>query len=113
MSSWVTTLMASPGTTAFFCESSSEVKGPMGEVGVKGSDALEGLELSGDLTGKGIDDGLLRSRGGGVTVGAGAGDGEMFEEVREPREDEGTEFGGGAVGSEYGIGGATGQRSSH
>ena len=111
MSSWVTTLMASPGTTAFFCESSSEVKGnPMGEVGVKGSDPLKGLEGSGDLTGKGIDDGRLRSRGGGVTVGAGAGDGGMFEEVREPREDKGTESGGGAVGSEYGIGGATGAK---
>jgi hypothetical protein len=105
--------MASPGTIAFFCESSSEVMGPVGEVGVKGSDVLEGLEVSDDLTGKGIDDGLLRSRGVGVTVGAGDGDSGMSEEDREPREDEGSEFGGGAVGIEYGIGGAAGQRSSH
>jgi hypothetical protein len=85
----------------------------MGEVGVKGPDALEGLKVS---TGKGIDDGLLRSRGGGVADGpdrAGDGDGGRFEEDREPREGEGCELGEGAVGSEYGIGGAAGQRSRH
>jgi len=37
---------------------SEEKEGPEGEVGVKGPDAAEGLERSGDLTGKGIDDGL-------------------------------------------------------
>jgi hypothetical protein len=70
---------------AFFCEGfSSEEKGcPMGEVGVKGPDALDDLEVSDGLTGKGIDDGLLRSRGGGVPDEARDCDGGMFEEDRE------------------------------
>ena len=37
---------------------SEEKEGLEGEVGVKGPGAAEGLERSGDLTGKGIDDGL-------------------------------------------------------
>ena len=66
----------------FFCERLSEENGgPVGEVGVKGPDALEGLGVSDGLRGKGIDDGLLlRSRGGAVADGAGDGDGGMFEE---------------------------------
>ena len=81
----------------------------MGEVGVKGPDALEGLGVSDGLRGKGIDDGLLlRSRGGAVADGAGDGDGGMFEEDREGREGEGGELGKEVVGSEYGIGGAVG-----
>jgi len=55
----------------------------MGEVGVKGPDALDDLEVSDGLTGKGIDDGLLRSRGGGVPDEARDCDGGMFEEDRE------------------------------
>ncbi len=37
---------------------SEEKESLEGEVGVKGPDAAEALEGSGDLTGKGIDDGL-------------------------------------------------------
>lgn len=81
-SSCVTTLMLSPGTVACFCDSLSG--GPMGEVGVKGPDGSEGLEVS---TGKGIEDGLLLSRDGGD-----AGDGEG-EEDREGERVVGTEYG--------------------
>jgi hypothetical protein len=56
----------------------------MGEVGVKGPDGSEGLEVS---TGKGIEDGLLLSRDGGD-----AGDGEG-EEDREGERVVGTEYG--------------------
>ena len=64
----------------------------MGEVGVKGPDAVEDLEGSDGLTGKGIDDGLgvaLLSRpcGGGVADGAGdedeGGGSGTFEGNRE------------------------------
>ena len=52
-------MIVSPETEAFFREDLSEEKdGLEGEVGVKGLGAAEGLERSGDLTGKGIDDGL-------------------------------------------------------
>lgn len=80
----------------------------MGEVGVKGPDASDDLKVTDGLTGKGIDDGLLRSRGGGVLDEARDWDSGMFEEDRELRGGEGTELGWGAVRSEYGIGGATG-----
>jgi hypothetical protein len=85
--------MVSPEPEALFCEDLSEEKrGPVGEVGVKGSDAAEDLGVSDGLTGKGIDDGLgialfSRSCGGGVTDGAGdddeGGGSGMFEENRE------------------------------
>jgi hypothetical protein len=71
------TFTVSPEPEAFLCEDLSEAKcGPMGEVGVKGPGAVEDLEGSGDLTGKGMDDDLgvaLLSRpcGGGVADGAG------------------------------------------
>lgn len=84
----------------------------MGEVGVKGPDALDDLEVSEGLTGKGIDDGLLRSRGGGVGDEARDWDSGMFEEDRKLRGGEGTELGWGAVRCEYGIGGAAGWRLS-
>jgi len=46
VSSWVTTLTVPPDTALFFCERfSGEEKGNLvGEVGVNGPDALEGLE---------------------------------------------------------------------
>jgi hypothetical protein len=89
---------------AFFCEGFSEEKRcPMGVVGVKGPDASNDLEVSDGLSGKGIDEGLLRSRGGGVADEARDWDGVMFEEDRESRGGEGTELG---------IGSAAGQRSS-
>lgn len=79
---------------AFFCEGFSEEKcTPTGVVGVKGPDALNDLEVSDGLMGKGIDDGLLRSRGGGVADGARDCDSGMFEEDRESRGGEGTELG--------------------
>ena len=84
----------------------------MGVVGVKGPDALDDLEMSDGLRGKGIDDGLLRSRGGGVPDEARDWDSGMFEEDRELRGGEVTELGWVAVRSEYGIGGATGWRLS-
>jgi hypothetical protein len=58
MSSWVTTLTLSPVTKAFFCEDLSEEEkdGAVGEVGVKGPDAMEGLEGSDGLTGNGINE---------------------------------------------------------
>jgi hypothetical protein len=59
MSSWVTTLTLSPVTRAFFCEdlSSEEEKDrAVGEVGVKGPDAMEGLEGSDGLTGNGMNE---------------------------------------------------------
>jgi hypothetical protein len=91
----------------FFCESFSEEKRcPMGVVGVKGPDALDDMEVSDGLTGKGIDDGLLRSRGVGVTDEARDWDSDsgMFEEDRESLGGEETELG--ALRCEYGIGGA-------
>ena len=84
----------------------------MGVVGVKGPDALDDLEASDGLTGKGIDDGLLRSRGGGVADEARDWDNGMFEEDRELRGGEGIELGWGAVRCEYGIGGAARWRLS-
>jgi hypothetical protein len=94
---------------AFFCESFSEEKRcPIGVVGVKGPDASDDLEASGGLTGKGIDDGLLRTRGGGVGDEVRDWDSGMFEEDRESRGGEGTELEWGAVRREYGIGGAAG-----
>ena len=83
----------------------------MGVVGVKGPDALDDLEVSDGLTGKGIDDGLLRSRGGGVADEARDWDSGMFEEDRELR-GEGIELSWGAVRCENGIGGAAGWRLS-
>jgi hypothetical protein len=98
---------------AFFCEGFSEEKRcPVGVVGVKGPDALDDWEVSDGLSGKGIDDGSLRSRGGGVADEARDWDGVMFEEDRESRGGEGTELVWGAVRCEYGIGSAAGQRSS-
>lgn len=46
MSSWVTTLTVSPDATLFFCKrlSDGEKGKPVGEVGVNGPGALEGLE---------------------------------------------------------------------
>jgi hypothetical protein len=84
----------------------------MGVVGVKGPDALDDLEVSDGLRGKGIDDGLLRSRGGGVADEARDWDSELFEEDRELRGGEEIELGSGAVRCEYGIGGAAGWRLS-
>jgi hypothetical protein len=80
----------------------------MGVVGVKGPDALNDLGVSDGLRGKGIDDGLLRSRGGGVVGEAWDWDSGMFEEDRELRGGEGTELDWGAAPCEYGIGGAAG-----
>jgi len=80
----------------------------MGVVGVKGPDASDGLKVSDGLRGKGIDDGFLCSRGGGVADAARDWDGEMFEDDRESRGGEGTELACGAVRCEYGIGGAAG-----
>jgi len=80
----------------------------MGVVGVKGPDALDDMEVSDGLRGKGIDDGLLRSRGGGVADEARDWDSGMFEEDRESRGGEGTKLGWGAVRCEYGIGGSVG-----
>ncbi len=109
MSSWVTTLIESPGNIAFFCESfSDEKRTPKGEVGVKGPDALDDLEVSDVLTGKGIDDGLLYWRGGSVVDGVGDRDSEMFEEDRELRGGKETKLGGVVERCEYGIGGAAG-----
>ncbi len=94
---------------SFFCEGFSEEKRcPTGVVGVKGADALDDLEASDGLRGKGIDDGLLRSRGGGAGDEARDWDSGMFEEDRESRGGEETEPGWGAVRWEYGICGATG-----
>lgn len=75
----------------------------MGVVGVKGPDESDSLEVSDGLRGKGIDDGLLRSCGGGVADEDRDCDSGMFEEDRESRGGEGTEL---AVRFEYGIGGA-------
>ena len=102
-------MTASPGNVAFLCEGFSEEKRcPTGVVGVKGSGALDDLEESDGLTGKGIDDGLRRSRGGGVADDVRDWDSGMFEEDRESRGGEGTVLGWGAVRLEYGIGGAAG-----
>lgn len=93
----------------FFCEGFSEEKRcPTGVVGVKGSGALDDLEVSDGLTGKGIDDGLLRPRGGGVGDETLDWDSGSFEVDWETRGGEGTEFGWGGVRFEYGIGGAAG-----
>lgn len=97
---------------------SEEKEGADGEVGVKGPDVAEVLEESGDLTGKGIDDGLgfaLPSR-------------RCTGEVPDATVDEGGRggrgmFGGGSCGEvsepgvrdagcEYGIGGAVGKEKS-
>ena len=96
---------------AFFWEGFSEEKRcAMGEVGVKGPDALDDLEASDGLTGKGIDDGLLRSRNGGVADEARDWESGMCEEDWESRGGEGTELEleWGAARCEYGIGGAAG-----
>lgn len=94
---------------ALFCEGFSEEKRcPTGVVGVKGPDALDDLEVSDGLMGKGIDDGLVRSRGVGVVVEARAWESGMSEEDRELRGGEVTELGWGGVRCEYGIGGAAG-----
>ena len=98
---------------AFFCGGLSEEKRcPTGVVGVKGPDVLDDLEVSDGLTGKGIDDGLLRSRGGGVGDEPLDWDSKIFEEDRELRGGEVTELGWGAVRCEYGIGGAVRWRLS-
>jgi hypothetical protein len=102
-----------PGNITFFCEGFSEEKRcPRGVVGVNGSDVLDDLEGSDGLTGKGIDDGLLRSRGGGVGDEALDWDSGIFEEDWELRGGEVTELGWGAVRCEYGIGGAVWWRLS-
>lgn len=74
-------------------------------MGVKGPDASDDLEASDGLTGKGIDDGLLRTRGGGVGDEVRDWDSGMFEEDQESRGSEGTELEWGAVRREYGAAG--------
>lgn len=83
----------------------------MGVIGVKGPDALDDLDVSDGLTGKGIDDALLCSRGGGVADEARDWDSGMWEEDRELRlrGGEGTELEWEGVRCEYGIGGAIGE----
>lgn len=80
----------------------------MGVVGVKGPNASDNLEVSDGLRGKGIDDGLLYSCGGGVADEDRDWDSGMFDEGRESRGGEGTELEWGAVRFEYGIGGSAG-----
>ncbi len=81
------TLIVSPDTEAFFREGLSEEKdGPVRGGGVQGPDAVEDLSRSGDLTGKGIDDGLelaLFSRQCSGGFADGGGDGGMFKGKRE------------------------------